>query len=179
MGLVGDRLESIVGKFQADIVELELFLILLDERVLGLGQDRDQRVLIKLLKRADDRQAADEFGDQAVVDQVLGLEIVDRLVVPLLVGLDVGLETERLVAKALLDDLFKPDERTAADEQDVASCRAAENPAADACGRRPAGMFATVPSRIFSKACWTPSPETSRVIDGLSSLRQILSISSM
>jgi hypothetical protein len=32
---------------------------------------------------------------------------------------------------------------------------------------------------IFSSACWTPSPETSRVIEGLSDLRLILSISSM
>ena len=31
----------------------------------------------------------------------------------------------------------------------------------------------------ISSACWTPSPETSRVIDGLSPLRAILSISSM
>jgi hypothetical protein len=36
-----------------------------------------------------------------------------------------------------------------------------------------------VPSISFSKACCTPSPETSRVIDGLSDLRLILSISSM
>ena len=41
------------------------------------------------------------------------------------------------------------------------------------------GTLATVPSMIFSKACCTPSPETSRVIDGLSDLRVILSISSM
>ena len=41
------------------------------------------------------------------------------------------------------------------------------------------GTEATVPSRIFSSACWTPSPETSRVIDGLSALRAILSTSSM
>ena len=26
-------------------------------------------------------------------------------------------------------------------------------------------MFAVVPSSIFSRACWTPSPETSRVIE--------------
>ena len=32
---------------------------------------------------------------------------------------------------------------------------------------------------ILSRACWTPSPETSRVMDGLSLLRLILSISSM
>ncbi len=48
------------------------------------------------------------------------------------------------------------------------------------CLRPPCGgTLATVPSRILSSACWTPSPETSRVIDGLSALRAILSISSM
>jgi hypothetical protein len=36
-----------------------------------------------------------------------------------------------------------------------------------------------VPSKIFKSACWTPSPETSRVMDGFSPLRAILSISSM
>ena len=41
------------------------------------------------------------------------------------------------------------------------------------------GTDAVVPSRIFSRACCTPSPETSRVIDGFSLLRAILSISSM
>ena len=41
------------------------------------------------------------------------------------------------------------------------------------------GTLATVPSRILSSACCTPSPETSRVIDGFSALRAILSISSM
>ncbi len=41
------------------------------------------------------------------------------------------------------------------------------------------GTFATVPSMIFRSACCTPSPETSRVIEGLSLLREILSISSM
>ena len=38
---------------------------------------------------------------------------------------------------------------------------------------------AVVPSRILSSACCTPSPETSRVIDGFSLLRAILSTSSM
>ena len=39
------------------------------------------------------------------------------------------------------------------------------------------GTLATVPSTIFSSACCTPSPETSRVIEGFSLLRAILSIS--
>ena len=38
---------------------------------------------------------------------------------------------------------------------------------------------AIVPSMSFSKACWTPSPLTSRVIDGLSDFLEILSISSI
>ena len=41
------------------------------------------------------------------------------------------------------------------------------------------GTLATVPSRILSRACWTPSPETSRVMEGLSDLRLILSTSSI
>src|SRR5476651_664559 len=40
-------------------------------------------------------------------------------------------------------------------------------------------MEGTVASVIFSSACCTPSPETSRVIEGLSDLRLILSTSSM
>src|SRR5215208_2029453 len=48
------------------------------------------------------------------------------------------------------------------------------------CLRPPCGgTDATVPSRILSSACWTPSPDTSRVIEGFSSFRQILSTSSM
>jgi hypothetical protein len=45
--------------------------------------------------------------------------------------------------------------------------------------RPAAGRWRPVPSRILSSACWTPSPDTSRVIEGLSALRAILSISSM
>ena len=48
------------------------------------------------------------------------------------------------------------------------------------CLRPPCGgTEATVPSISLSNACCTPSPDTSRVIDGLSDLREILSISSM
>ncbi len=48
------------------------------------------------------------------------------------------------------------------------------------CLRPPCGgTEATVPSRIFSSACCTPSPDTSRVMLGFSALRAILSTSSM
>ena len=41
------------------------------------------------------------------------------------------------------------------------------------------GTLAFVPSIILSKACWTPSPETSRVIEVFSLFLEILSISSI
>mmetsp|Transcript_42319 Transcript_42319/g.99336 ORF Transcript_42319/g.99336 Transcript_42319/m.99336 type:complete len:220 (-) Transcript_42319:6516-7175(-) len=48
------------------------------------------------------------------------------------------------------------------------------------CLRPPCGgTDAIVPSTSLSSACCTPSPDTSRVIDGLSALREILSISSI
>src|SRR6185312_3055877 len=48
------------------------------------------------------------------------------------------------------------------------------------CLRPPCGgTDAIVPSRILSRACCTPSPETSRVMLGFSDFRAILSISSM
>ena len=50
----------------------------------------------------------------------------------------------------------------------------------DLCGMELAGgTLLTVPSKIFSSACCTPSPPTSRVMEGFSLLRVILSISSM
>ena len=48
------------------------------------------------------------------------------------------------------------------------------------CLRPPCGgTLAIVPSMILSSACWTPSPDTSRVMEGLSDLREILLISSI
>ena len=48
------------------------------------------------------------------------------------------------------------------------------------CLRPPCGgTLASVPSTIFSSACCTPSPDTSRVMDRFSALRATLSISSM
>ena len=48
------------------------------------------------------------------------------------------------------------------------------------CLRPPCGgTDAIVPSMSFSKACCTPSPETSRVIEGLSDFLEILTISSI
>src|SRR5829696_3448597 len=118
--LVGDRLERLVGEDELDVVELEEALELLDQRVLGLGEDLDQVVLRELVDDRQDRKTADELGDQAVLHEVLGEHLLEGLagVLVVLRG-DLGPEADALVADPPLDDLVQVGERAAADEQDV------------------------------------------------------------
>ena len=69
----------------------------------------------------DHGQAADELGDQAVLDQVLRLQPLERraAVAPTGAGLTSDLEAHRLLADAAVDDLVEADEGAAADEEDV------------------------------------------------------------
>src|SRR4051794_10913632 len=69
--LVGDRLERLVGEDELDVVELEEAVELLRQRVLRLGEDRDEVLAGQLMNHGDHRQAADELGDQPVLDEVL------------------------------------------------------------------------------------------------------------
>ena len=72
------------------------------------------------MKRAGDRQAADELGNQPEADQILRLELFEhRAEVARLLRLDVGLEAHRLAADAAFNHLLEADEGAAADEEDV------------------------------------------------------------
>ena len=75
---LGDRLERVVGEAQLDVLVLEQLLVLTRDRVARLREDLDQRRLVELVQRADDRQAADELGDQAVLDQIFRLDLLER-----------------------------------------------------------------------------------------------------
>ena len=66
--LPGDCAECFLRHSEIDPLHLEQLLILLHQRVLRLGQDELERGLFKILKRRDDRKAADEFRDQAVLE---------------------------------------------------------------------------------------------------------------
>src|SRR5262249_24606422 len=98
----------------------EELLILLGERVLRLREDGDEIFLGQILERRDDRQAADELGDQTELRQILGLALLqhgaDRLRLP---RFDRRAEADAALADAASDDLIDPHERAAADEQDV------------------------------------------------------------
>src|SRR5690606_35251325 len=85
--LAGQRLarhglQRALGEAQPDVLELEKLLVLLGERVARLGQDRDQRALVELVERRDDGQPADELGDHAELEQVLGLALAQHLAEP-------------------------------------------------------------------------------------------------
>ena len=47
-------------------------------RVLGPGQNLDQRKFVEVFQHAHDRQAADKLRDQPELDQVLGLHFVQN-----------------------------------------------------------------------------------------------------
>src|SRR6266851_6431998 len=115
-----DGIERALLKDELDVVQREEFLVLLHERVLGLGEDADDVLLVKVVQGHDDRQASDELGDEAVLEQVLRLHVLEgfgnRLALDLRVRRS---EPDRAAADSLLDNLLQPVESAAADEQDV------------------------------------------------------------
>src|SRR5438309_2097104 len=56
---LGNGLESIVCEAEADIFEFEQSLVLLEESVLGLGENTDESILVEIVHYAGHRQAAD------------------------------------------------------------------------------------------------------------------------
>ena len=109
-------LERVVGELQLDAVELEEPLVLLDQRVARLGEDAHQRLPVEVAHAGDDRQPADELGDHAELQQVLGHARRRRRRRSSRSALEcsVGAEADALRADAGLDDLLQAGERAAA-----------------------------------------------------------------
>jgi len=124
-GLAGDRLaghgrEGVVGELEADVLHLEQAGVLLDQGVLRLGEDLDQGFLVEVLQGRDDRQTADELGDQAEAQHVLRLDLAQDFAGPALVRIGhLGAEADRGARSAAGNDLLQSSEGAADDEQDV------------------------------------------------------------
>ena len=71
-GFLGHGAQGVFIEFQLDVIHGEQLLILLDGSIFWLRQDAQQSVFIQGLQRADDRQAADDFRDDAVVHESSG-----------------------------------------------------------------------------------------------------------
>src|SRR5437016_167859 len=115
-----DGRDRVVRELQADLLEVEVLLVLLDDRVLRLSENPDEGRLVEVVERRDDRQPADELGDEPVLQQVLGLDHRQEVAHPaLLAPLDLRAEAHAGPPHARLDDLVEADEGAAAEEQDV------------------------------------------------------------
>lgn len=93
-GLLGDGAQRVLSELELDVVHGEQLLVLLDWGVLRLGQDAQQGVLVERLERADDGQAADDLGDDAVLHEVFRADLVDELVEGRLLALARDLSAE-------------------------------------------------------------------------------------
>jgi len=75
-GLARHRAQRSLGELELHPIHLEQLAVLLGERVARLGEDLHERALVELLERGDHRQPADELGDHAELEQVLGLNLI-------------------------------------------------------------------------------------------------------
>src|SRR5438552_12154099 len=115
-----DGRHRVVRELQADLLEVEVLLVLLDDRVLRLSENPDEGRLVEVVERRDDGQPADELGDEPVLQQILGLDHRQEVAHPaLLAPLDLRAEAHAGPSDARLDDLVEADEGAAAEEEDV------------------------------------------------------------
>src|ERR1700722_13548944 len=84
--LLRDHSQRLFLYRQVGILHLEQTLILFDERVLWLGQDLLQGVLVEILKGRDNGQTADEFGNEAEFQEILRLDLAENFARASVVG---------------------------------------------------------------------------------------------
>ena len=73
--LTGDRHQRLIGKLKITVLEAEHPLILLNERILGIVEHFDERLFVERLERRDHRESANEFGNQAKLQDVVGVDL--------------------------------------------------------------------------------------------------------
>ena len=147
------------------------FWYCLTSAFLGSTRISDERLLVEVGHRADDRQAADELGDQAELEEVLRAAPAAKSS-PRSARSDADARRRSrcpCVPMRLSMILSMP--ANAPPQMNRMLVVSIWMNSWWGCLRPPCGgTEAVVPSRIFSSACCTPSPETSRVIDGFSAL---------
>ena len=118
----GDGAESGFFEDEFHVVHGEELFVLLDGRVLRLGEDAQEVVLGERFECADDGQAPDDFGDDAVLHEVFGThfvyEFIEALGRVLFLAFDWRAEADarRIFFEPLGNDVFDADESAADDE---------------------------------------------------------------
>ncbi len=68
---LGEELEGVWGEGEGGAFEAEEVLVLADECIFGFGEDLDEGFVGQWHQGGDDGEASDEFGDEAVFDDIL------------------------------------------------------------------------------------------------------------
>src|SRR5262249_41877168 len=119
-GLARNGPQRLLRQREVDRLHLEQPLVLLHQRILGLGENELERGLVEVLERGHDRQSADEFRDQAEFQKVLRLDLTEDFAgLAVLWRQDLGAKADRGRPPARRDDLLEPIEGAATHEQDV------------------------------------------------------------
>src|SRR4051794_10767065 len=124
-GFASDSSQGIFVEVEFHVLELKHALVLLGDSVARAREDLDECVLIEFVEHAHHGQAADEFGDEPELDQVLRLSLLEHLGVAAVRGniffllLLAGLEAERFLANTATDDALESDEGATHDKEDV------------------------------------------------------------
>ncbi len=96
---------------------------MLDEGILGLRQNPHKVVFREFLQCRHDRQTSDKLGDESEFDKVLRTRLSQKAGQTPLFGRDrrtiLARESDFALARAFGNDLVQPDERAAANEEDV------------------------------------------------------------
>ncbi len=123
-GALGDEFEGAFRIFELAAFHLEELLILLHEGILRFGQNLNHRGFGQGHQGREDRKAADEFWDHAVLDQIVGRDLKQKLafvIIAFKATVSFGAVPDHLAAKAFADDLVEADESTAADKENIGS----------------------------------------------------------
>jgi len=105
---------------QFNLFHFEETLILLDQSVLRLRQDRHKGIFIKVFKCCNNRQTADEFRNETEFQKIFRLQLGKQFAdTPVFRRLDPGLEADGGLRTAIGNDLVKASKCAAANEQNV------------------------------------------------------------
>ena len=115
-GEAGNSRNRSVVDDQVHAVQGEEVTVLLEQCVLRFGQHASQLFFVELAQGRDDRQAANQLGDDAVVRQVLGHDLVERV---LHGTAQLGAKTDTAGTHAGRDAVVNIVEGTSHDEENV------------------------------------------------------------
>ena len=95
---------------------------MLGQRVARLREDPNQRFGIELFQRGDNGQSAHKLGNQAVLHQILWLQVRECLteVARFILAFDLSAKADAALFRTIADDFIEARKSTTTNEQNIA-----------------------------------------------------------